>query len=108
MGGSERTMIAGKRPMAKRIFSGQVSMSLFLKMARMPFLQSQASSMRNNKIQLATLHKTEYMTTSAHFYHMHSFLLTRFGHKTGSGAEGFYNWRGLTRVQGAKVGSQIC
>lgn len=32
-------MMAGKRPMANLTFSGQVSMSLFRRIARMPLLQ---------------------------------------------------------------------
>ena len=36
-------MMAGSRPRANLIFSGQVSMSLFRRMARMPLLQSTSS-----------------------------------------------------------------
>ena len=38
----QRTMMAGSKPMAKRIFSGHVSMSLLRRMATTPFLQRAA------------------------------------------------------------------
>ena len=37
-------MMAGRRPRANLIFSGQVNMSLFRRMARMPLLQEAVSN----------------------------------------------------------------